>query len=55
MKRFVCCKYLYNCCYTHCKGDRFKFDKSNVLCSSINESSNKFLELTVDNIPSSDL
>lgn len=39
---------------THCEGDRFKFDKSNVF-SSIRESSSKFLEFTVDNIPSSDL
>lgn len=39
---------------TYCEGDRFKFDKSKIF-SSISESSNKFLEFTVDSIPSSDL
>lgn len=39
---------------TYWEGDRFKLDRSNVF-SSISESSSKFLEFTVDNIPSSDL
>lgn len=39
---------------THCEGERFKLDKSKV-CSSMRESSSRFRELTVDNIPSSDL
>lgn len=49
---------MYNNCslylYTHCEGDRFKLDRSSVF-SSISESSSKFLEFTVESIPSSDL
>jgi len=45
---------LINYNITHWLGDKFKFERSNAL-SSISESSNKFLELTVDSIPSSDL